>query len=96
MEARISTLMRNTFTQTKFSTLTIDPKDYVKNAGETFATWYTKYRDIYENIMADLPHATRITMLLREFNRNDHYPLLFSKKQFIHYACKHLAQQQGA
>ncbi|KAM3179926.1 hypothetical protein ACTXT7_017309, partial [Hymenolepis weldensis] len=59
-----------------------DPKDYVKNVGilhhnlildETPATWYTQHRDIYKNIMADLPHATRITMLLCEFNRSDNY-----------------------
>ncbi|VDL28270.1 unnamed protein product [Hymenolepis diminuta] len=33
---------------------------------------YAHYCDIYKNSMADLPHATRITMLLREFNRSDH------------------------
>lgn len=41
-----------------------DPEDYVKNVGmfqhkpligETFATWYARYRDIYENIISDLP-----------------------------------------
>ncbi|KAM3177390.1 hypothetical protein ACTXT7_004650 [Hymenolepis weldensis] len=62
MEARISLI--NAFTQMNFSTSTKDPKDYMKN---------TQYRDIYKNIMADLPHATRITMLLCEFNGSDHH-----------------------
>ncbi|KAM3170991.1 hypothetical protein ACTXT7_017506 [Hymenolepis weldensis] len=54
-----------------FSTSTKDPNDFVKNTGETFATCYNKYRDSYENSMADLPHATRITMLLRKVNSSD-------------------------
>ncbi|VDL63299.1 unnamed protein product [Hymenolepis diminuta] len=40
---------------------------------ETFATWYTRRRDIYKNTMPDLPHATRIIVLLRKFNRSDIY-----------------------
>ncbi|VUZ45093.1 unnamed protein product [Hymenolepis diminuta] len=72
METRISSIVRNTFTQMNFPNSTKNPKDYVKNV-EIFAPWYTQYRDIYKNSMADLPHATRITMLLREFNRSDHY-----------------------
>ncbi|VUZ55649.1 unnamed protein product [Hymenolepis diminuta] len=60
---------------------TADPKDYLKNVGifhhnplidESFATWYTQHRDIYKNFVADLPHATRITMQLRGFNSCDH------------------------
>ncbi|KAM3173598.1 hypothetical protein ACTXT7_012202 [Hymenolepis weldensis] len=73
MEARISSIVRNTFTQMNFSTSTKDPKNNVKNVGETFATWYTQYRNIFMNSMADLPLATRITILLRGFNRSYHY-----------------------
>ncbi|VDL59854.1 unnamed protein product [Hymenolepis diminuta] len=56
-----------------FLTSTKDPKDYVKDVGifhcnpligETFAIWYAQYRDTYKNSMTDLPHATRITLLL--------------------------------
>ncbi|KAM3182080.1 hypothetical protein ACTXT7_013120, partial [Hymenolepis weldensis] len=51
----------------------------LENADETFATWYTQYRDIYKNSLADLPHATRITMLLREFfNLTIHKDKMFS------------------
>ncbi|KAM3184662.1 hypothetical protein ACTXT7_007917 [Hymenolepis weldensis] len=56
-----------------FSTSTKDPKDYMKSVDENFTTWYAQHRDIYKNIMADLPHASRITMLLREFNRIENY-----------------------
>ncbi|VUZ44691.1 unnamed protein product, partial [Hymenolepis diminuta] len=31
------------------------------------------HRDIYKNIMVDLPHSTSDTMLLRTFSRSDHY-----------------------
>lgn len=39
--------------------------------GETFATWYTQYSDIYEDGMADLRQATRFAMLLRKVNRSN-------------------------
>ncbi|VUZ43132.1 unnamed protein product [Hymenolepis diminuta] len=68
MEARISSIVRNTFTQINFSTSTKDPKDCV---GETFAAWYAQYRDSYESSIADLPYTTRISMLLRKVNRSD-------------------------
>ncbi|VDL58071.1 unnamed protein product [Hymenolepis diminuta] len=80
MEARISSIVRNTFTQINFSTSTKDPKDCVKNVGmfhhnlligETFAAWYAQYRDSYESSIADLPYTTRISMLLRKVNRSD-------------------------
>ncbi|KAM3188121.1 hypothetical protein ACTXT7_000890 [Hymenolepis weldensis] len=78
-----SVLVRNTFAKMNFSTKTKDLKDYVKNAGvfhydlltdKIFAAWYAQHRDSYESSMAGLSRATRITMLLREFNRNGHYP----------------------
>ncbi|KAM3175117.1 hypothetical protein ACTXT7_009149 [Hymenolepis weldensis] len=62
MGARISSLVRNTLAQVKFSTSAKNPKDYVKN-----------YRDNHINGVADLPHATQISMLLCEFTRSDHY-----------------------
>ncbi|KAM3187911.1 hypothetical protein ACTXT7_001317 [Hymenolepis weldensis] len=82
MEARIFSIVRNIFTQMNFSTSTKDLKNHVKNVGifhhdplidENIAIWYTQHCDIYKNIMADLPHVTRITTPLREFNRSDHY-----------------------
>lgn len=60
------------------SALTKDPEDLVIKVGkfynnliidETSVAWYARYRDIYENRMADLPHANRIIMLLHEVNR---------------------------
>ncbi|VUZ47222.1 unnamed protein product [Hymenolepis diminuta] len=50
----------------------MDPKDCLKNVG-IFHHNPLIDSDIYKNIMANLPHATRITMLLREFNRSDNY-----------------------
>ncbi|VUZ41688.1 unnamed protein product [Hymenolepis diminuta] len=82
MEARISSVVRSIITQMNFSMSKNDPKGHVKNIGifnynpltdETFATWYTRRRDIYKNTMPDLPHATRIIVLLRKFNRSDIY-----------------------
>ncbi|KAM3180265.1 hypothetical protein ACTXT7_016625 [Hymenolepis weldensis] len=61
-----------------FSTPTKDPEDYVKNVGVFHHN--SRYRDIYESIMAILPHAIRINMLLRKFNTSDH-DLYFSYLQ---------------
>ncbi|KAM3186323.1 hypothetical protein ACTXT7_004549 [Hymenolepis weldensis] len=55
-----------------FSVSTKDPKGFVNNFDETFARWYTQYRNIYEINMADLTHATRTTMLLHKANKSDH------------------------
>lgn len=80
MEAQSSSVVRSTFTQTNFSTSTKDPEDYAINKGvfhhnpqigETFATWCIRNSDIYKNGMVDFPHATRIVMLIRKFNRSD-------------------------
>ncbi|VUZ46500.1 unnamed protein product [Hymenolepis diminuta] len=40
---------------------------------ETFSTSYALYRDTYENSMANLSHATRITILLRKAHRSNHH-----------------------
>ncbi|KAM3184415.1 hypothetical protein ACTXT7_008394 [Hymenolepis weldensis] len=61
MEVRFSSIVRNTLTQVNFSISTKDPEDSMKNMG------------VFINIMADLPYAARITMLLSEFHRSDHY-----------------------
>ncbi|VDL16009.1 unnamed protein product [Hymenolepis diminuta] len=70
MEAQVPSIVRNTFTQPY--NVYRGPQR-LREKYETFATWYTQYRDIYKNIMADLPHATRFIMLFREFNKCDHY-----------------------
>ncbi|VUZ56133.1 unnamed protein product [Hymenolepis diminuta] len=72
MEVPISSIVGSAFIQVNFSTSTKNPKDYLKSVG-TFHHNPLIDRDIYKNIMASLPHATRITMLLPEFNRSDHY-----------------------
>ncbi|KAM3179045.1 hypothetical protein ACTXT7_001351 [Hymenolepis weldensis] len=72
MEARTTSVVRKTFIQMHFSTSANDSKGYVKYVGETLQHDITQHRDICENIKAVLPHATRITMLLREFNRSEH------------------------
>ncbi|VUZ48035.1 unnamed protein product [Hymenolepis diminuta] len=89
MEARISSIMRNVF-QMNVSTSTKDPKYYEKNVGilnlnpliaETFETWYTQYRDIYENGMADLPSPLELPCSLVNLTEVVKFVLLSSNFQ---------------
>ncbi|VDL24370.1 unnamed protein product [Hymenolepis diminuta] len=73
MEARISSIVKDIITRMNLSTSTRDPKDSMKNV--KLLQHGMLYRDICKNSMVDLPHSTRITMLLREFNRSDNYLL---------------------
>ncbi|VDL61114.1 unnamed protein product [Hymenolepis diminuta] len=73
MESRISSIVRSASTQ-RHKFLNVDEGfQRLREKYETLPTWYTQYRDIYRNGMANLPHVTQITMLFSEFNRSDHY-----------------------
>ncbi|VUZ40481.1 unnamed protein product [Hymenolepis diminuta] len=97
MEARISSIVKDIITRMNLSTSTRDPKDSMKNV--KLLQHGMLYRDICKNSMVDLPHSTRITMLLREFNRSDNYlgqsaPATEFRGQDLRTACEEMLSKQ--